>query len=199
MNEALKHFIDISKATTPTVYDNLDEAALTAAADLIDACRARGGRVHITGIGKTAHVATYAAALLSSTGTPAYYLHGTESVHGSCGQLAEQDIVLSISNSGKTPESLAAARAVRNLGCRLIAITGNPESPLAQMADLHLFAGVEQEGGPLNRAPRLSVLAEMIVIQALSILLQVRRDLTPQKYISFHPSGALGQLRSDEK
>lgn len=199
MNEALKHFIDISKATTSTVYDNLDEAALTAAADLIDACRARGGRVHITGIGKTAHVATYSAALLASTGTPAYYLHGTESVHGSCGQLAEQDIVLSISNSGKTPESLAAARAVQNLGCRLIAITGNPESPLAQMADLHLFAGVEQEGGPLNRAPRLSVLAEMIVIQALSILLQARRDLTPQKYISFHPSGALGQLRSDEK
>lgn len=199
MNEALQNFIDISKATTTAIYDNLDEATLTAAADLIDDCRALGGRVHITGIGKTAHVATYAAALLASTGTPSYYLHGTESVHGSCGQLMENDIVISISNSGKTPESLAAARAVRNLGCKLIAVTGNPESPLAQMADLHLFAGVKQEGGPLNRAPRLSVLAEMIVIQALSILLQVRRDLTPQKYITFHPSGALGQLRSDEK
>lgn len=199
MNDALQNYIKIAKATTPGIYDRLDEAALTAAADLIDACREKGGRVHITGIGKTAHVATYAAALLASTGTPAYYLHGTESVHGSCGQLAEQDIVISISNSGKTPESLAAARAVRNLGCRLIAVTGNPDSPLAQMADLHLFAGVEQEGGPLNRAPRLSVLAEMIVIQALSILLQVRRDLTPQKYITFHPSGALGHLREDEK
>ena len=199
MNEALKNFIDISKATTPGIYDSLDEAALTAAADLIDDCRAKGGRVHITGIGKTAHVATYAAALLASTGTPAYYLHGTESVHGSCGQLMEHDIVISISNSGKTMESLAAARAVLNNGCRLIAITGNPESPLAELSAIHLFAGVKQEGGPLNRAPRLSILAEMIVIQALSIVLQERRDLTPQKYVTWHPGGALGQLRSNEK
>lgn len=199
MHEMLQNFIQTSLEITPQIYADLDEAALTAAADLIDNCRAKGGRLHITGIGKTAHVATYAAALFSSTGTPAYYLHGTESVHGSCGQLEANDAVIVISNSGKTVEILTAARAVQNNGCPIIAITGNADSPLAQMAALHLFAGVTQEGGPLNRAPRLSILAEMIVVQALSIVLQDRRDLTPQKYVTWHPGGALGQLRSDEK
>lgn len=198
MSDILHEFIKISTEVTPTIYENLDEAALVSAADLIDHCRANGGRLHITGVGKTAHVATYAAALFSSTGTPAYYLHGTESVHGSCGQLEPHDVVISISNSGKTAESLAAAHAVRNIGCSLIAITGNTTSPLAKLAKIHLYAGVPHEGGPLNRAPRLSVLSEMVTIQALSIVLQERRSLTPQKYVTWHPGGTLGQLRSGE-
>lgn len=138
----------------------------------------KGGRIHATGIGKRAHLCGYAASLLSSTGTPTYYLHGTEAVHGSCGQLVEGDVVICISNSGETAELKATVQAVRENGGRIVAITGNPASWLAKNADVHLFAGVSQEGDSLNRAPRLSVLAEMMVLQRLSIVLQANYGLT---------------------
>ena len=199
MSRTLQDFTAHCQKTIPQIIAGLDPAALTAAADLIDESMAQGGRLHITGIGKPSYVAGYAASLFTSTGTPAYYLHGTEAVHGSCGQLRDQDVVICISNSGKTPEMLTTAHAIRNNGCRIIAVTGNPNSPLAELADLHLFAGVPHEGGPLNRAPRLSIVAENLVLQALSLVLQERRGLTPQQYVTWHPGGTLGQLRSDEK
>lgn len=195
----LQNFIASANEVLPQVLAGLDEAALTAAADLIDEAMAKGGRLHITGIGKPSHIAGYLASLFSSTGTPAYFLHGTEAVHGSCGQLAAHDVVICISNSGKTSEMLATAHAICNNGCQIIAVTSNPESPLAKLAQVHLYAGVPCEGGPLNRAPRLSILAESIVLQALSIVLQERRNITPQQYVTWHPGGTLGQLRSEEK
>ena len=91
-----------------------------AAAQLIRESQAKGGRIHVTGIGKCSHVSTYAASLLSSTGNPAYYLHGTEAVHGSCGQLAAGDVVIAISNSGETGELKATVLAVKNNGCKVI-------------------------------------------------------------------------------
>ena len=166
---------------------------------LIAACRRKGGRIHATGIGKPAHLCGYAASLLSSTGTPTYYLHGTEAVHGSCGQLVEGDVVICISNSGETAELKATVQAVRENGGRIVAITGNPASWLAKNADVHLFAGVSQEGDSLNRAPRLSVLAEMMVLQRLSIVLQADYGLTSTQYVRWHPAGRLGQLREDER
>ena len=160
--------------------------------------RRNGNRLHISGIGKTAYAAEYAAALFSSTGTPAYFLHGTEAVHGSCGQLVSGDIVIFLSNSGKTPEMQAAVAAVHANGCQIIGISGDPQSWLAQTSDCHLFAGVPEEGGPLNRAPRMSLLAEIILLQALSVILQANQRITPQQYIKWHPGGALGQLRAEE-
>ena len=97
-----------------------------AAAQLIRESQAKGGRIHVTGIGKCSHVSTYAASLLSSTGNPAYYLHGTEAVHGSCGQLAAGDVVIAISNSGETGELKATVLAVKNNGCKVIGVSGNP-------------------------------------------------------------------------
>lgn len=169
------------------------------AAQLIWDAQANGGRVHITGIGKPSHVANYMASLLSSTGTPTYFLHGTEAVHGSCGQLVAGDVVICISNSGETAEMKSTVTAIKNNGCKIIGVSGNPNSWLAGQADAHLFAGVEQEGGPLNRAPRNSVLAEMLVLQGLSIVLQVQRGLSPKEYVRWHPGGALGALRENEK
>ena len=162
------------KARSPEEYE--------AAAQLILDSQAKGGRLHVTGIGKCSHVSTYAASLFSSTGNPAYYLHGTEAVHGSCGQLAAGDVVIAISNSGETAELKATVLAVQNNGCKVIGVSG-----------------VKAEGGPLNRAPRNSVLAELLTLQALSVALQVEKDWDPVKYVRCHPGGKLGELRENEK
>lgn len=182
-----------------TMAGAMDYAALEQAARLILAAQANHGRLHISGIGKPAHIAGYAASLFSSTGTPAYFLHGTEAVHGSCGQLKSGDVVIFLSNSGETQEMCAAVMSIKNNGCPVIGITGNPNSWLAKESDVHLFAGAEMEGGPLNRAPRISILAETIVLQALSVILQAHHHITPQQYVRWHPGGSLGKLREGEK
>lgn len=130
---------------------------------------------------------------------PTYFLHGTEAVHGSCGQLVPGDVVIAISNSGETAELKATVTAIRNNGCAVIAVTGGMNSWLASQAEVTLYAGVAQEGDPLNRAPRISILAEDMVLQRLSLLLQVYRNLDPVQYVKWHPGGALGQLRENEK
>lgn len=195
----LQTFLDTTKAEVDAILRTIDEHTFDEAAKLIWESEAKGGRLHITGIGKPSHVATYMASLFSSTGTPTYFLHGTEAVHGSCGQLKEGDVVICISNSGETAEMKATAMAIRHNGCKVIGVTGNPQSWLATFADAHLFAGVQNEGGPLNRAPRTSILAECIVLQGLSIVLQEKTGITPQEYVKRHPGGALGQLRDNEK
>ena len=196
---ALDIFLRITEKEFLTFLKSIREEPLKAAAQIIWNSQESGGRLHITGIGKPAHVASYMASLISSTGTPTYFLHGTEAVHGSCGQLNPGDVVICISNSGETAEMKATAMAIRNNGCKVIAITGNPESWLAQFADAHIFAGIQQEGGPLNRAPRNSILAETLVLQALSVILQEKRAITPQEYVMRHPGGSLGALRDNEK
>lgn len=170
-----------------------------AAAQLILDAQAKGNRMHITGIGKPGHVSTYMASLFSSTGNPCYFLHGTEAVHGSCGQLVAGDVVICISNSGETGELKATVLAIKNNGCKVIGVSGNPDSWLAKESDAFLFAGVKDEGGPLNRAPRNSILAETLTLQALSVALQVEQDWNPIKYVRCHPGGKLGQLRDNEK
>ena len=170
-----------------------------AAAQLILDAQAKGNRFHITGIGKPGHVSAYMASLFSSTGNPCYFLHGTEAVHGSCGQLVAGDVVICISNSGETGELKVTVQAIKNNGCKVIGVSGNPDSWLAHESDAFLFAGIGQEGGPLNRAPRNSILAELLTLQALSVALQVENGWTPEQYVRCHPGGKLGQLREDEK
>lgn len=197
--KALSAFLDSSKSSFSAYIDSVDPTALSEAAELILASQAGGGRIHVTGIGKPGHVATYAASLLSSTGNPACFLHGTEAVHGSCGQLVAGDVVIAISNSGETSELKATVNAIHANGCKVIAVTGNPESWLARHAECTLLAGVSEEGGPLNRAPRNSVNAEMLVLEALSVVLQVEKDWNPEKYVRCHPGGKLGEIRENEK
>ena len=170
-----------------------DGSALEAAADLIEAAQSRGGRVHVTGVGKPEHVAHYAASLLSSTGTPATFMHATEALHGSLGQLIAGDVVIAISNSGTTSECLLAVEAVRGYGGRVIAVTGGLNSPLSEAADVTLDAGVKEEGGPLGLAPRASVAAEILVLSALGAVLQDRLGLDQEGYAARHPAGALGK------
>lgn len=183
----------------PAFLSGMDYGCYERAAQMIHACALAGGRLHITGIGKPGHVAAYAASLFSSTGIPAYFLHGTEAVHGSCGQLVPGDVVICISNSGETPELLTALAAVKRNGCKVIGVTGRPGSTLCRESEVCLYAGTREEGGPLDRAPRNSVAAEVLCLAGLSAMLQAMVGLTPQQYVLRHPGGALGALRENEK
>lgn len=172
--------------------------AIEAAAQLIVEGEAKGGRVHVTGIGKSEHVARYTASMLSSSGTPAYFLHATECVHGSVGQVRENDLIIAISNSGETPELLYAIDVVRDFDVKIICVSGRPSSMLAQTSDVFLYAGVDNEGGSLNLIPRASILAKIFVLCALSIALESRKGLTREQYARLHPSGTLGRLARGE-
>lgn len=197
--QAMDTFVASAVEQLQSFAEKMDRNAIKAAAELIVQSQSSGGRIHITGIGKPGHVSSYIASLLSSTGNPCYFLHGTEAVHGSCGQLVEGDVVIAISNSGETAELKATVLAVKNNGCHVIGVTGNMESWLAAQSEVCLFAGVTAEGGPLNRAPRNSILAETLVLQALSVALQAEKDWDPIRYVRCHPGGKLGELRENEK
>lgn len=195
MNEQqqIKTFLDIETNEIQNFIDQIDEASLINARDLILEAECNKNRVHVTGIGKPGHVAGYIASLLSSTGTPAYELHGTEAVHGSSGQVQEGDVVIAISNSGETNELKATVETLKRNGAKIISVTGNPDSWLAKQGDAYLFAGVKQEGDDLNKPPRSSILAEIIILQCLSILLQNEKHLDPKQYVKWHPGGSLGK------
>ncbi|NLQ12492.1 SIS domain-containing protein [Olsenella sp. KGMB02461] len=187
-----QRFLDIMSQSLRDYVGAIDYDALAAAKRLILDSEAAGGRLHITGIGKPGHVSGYAASLFSSTGTPAYQLDGTECVHGSAGQVLPGDVVLAISNSGETAELKRSVECLRSNGAHIMALTGKPDSWLAQNADVVLVAGVDREGDSMNKPPRASILAEMIELQCLSILLQDERQLNPETYVRWHPAGALG-------
>ena len=197
--QAVSNFFQSVDTQMNAFLKSLSPDDYEAAAQIILEAQAKGNRLHITGIGKPGHVSAYMASLFSSTGNPCYFLHGTEAVHGSCGQLVAGDVVIAISNSGETGELKATVLAVKNNGCKIIGVSGNPDSWLAHESDAFLFAGVKEEGGPLNRAPRNSILAEILTLQALSVALQVEQDWDPIKYVRCHPGGKLGQLRDNEK
>ncbi len=198
--EAALRVLRVASEELAALHDRHASAAgatLEAAAVLIEESLAAGGRVHVTGLGKPEHVSRFAASLLSSTGTPASFLHTTEATHGSLGQIVEGDVVIAISNSGTTAETVGVARAVRAFGARVIAVTGDLESPLAAEALVTLDAGVAREGGPLDLAPRASVAAEVSVLAALSALLQDRAGFSRDDYAKRHPAGALGRKAGD--
>jgi arabinose-5-phosphate isomerase len=187
-----EHF-EVVPGELAAVAARTDLRALTAAAELILVAETAGARVHVTGVGKPEHVARYAAALLSSTGTPAAFLHGTEVTHGSVGQIRPGDVVIAISNSGATQELLRAVAALRNFGARVIAVTGNVDSELARAAEVVLEARVADEGDVLGFAPRASILAETLVLAALSVQLQEAKGFTREDYARRHPAGELGK------
>jgi arabinose-5-phosphate isomerase len=193
--DALAAF-DVAVEELIALRKRLDPDAFERAVALVRAAEAAGGRVHVTGIGKPEHVAKYAASLFSSTGTPATFLHGTEAVHGSAGQVVRGDVVIAISNSGAT-ELVATADAARALGAQVIAVTGNARSPLAARADLVLDAQVAREGGGLGFAPRASIAAELLVLAALSAALESARGFTRAEYHARHPAGALGKKSAE--
>jgi KpsF/GutQ family protein len=194
----IESFFDMVVEELSALRTRAEADAIERAADLILECESRGGRVHVTGIGKSEHVARYIASLLSSTGTPAYFLHATECVHGSAGQVCKSDVTIAISNSGSTPELLNTVEVLRDFGVKIIAVSGDSDSPLAREADVLLYAGVDNEGGALNLVPRASILAKIYVLCALSVALEAHKGLTREQYARWHPGGALGRLARGE-
>jgi arabinose-5-phosphate isomerase len=197
--DTLERFLNAVTEGMRGVVEGIDRASLEAAVELIVEAEAKGGRVHLSGVGKPEHVARYAAGLLSSTGTPATFLPATEAVHGSVGQICEGDVLIAISKSGETEELLACVTAARGMGGRTIAICGSSDSPLARCAELVVPAVISNEGGPLGLAPRVSFLAEAFVLQGLSVLLQEKKELSRKQYHRRHPAGSLGRQASSEE
>ena len=189
---AASRVLEVTARELAQLAERHDEKALLAAAFLIEEARTAGGRVHVTGLGKSEYVSRYAASLLSSTGTPATFLHTTEAAHGSLGQVVPGDAVVAVSNSGATRETVELVRLLADQGVRIVAVTGDSSSPLAEAADVVLDAAVGQEGGPLELAPRASVAAQVAVLAALSALLQERSGFGQNDYAARHPEGALG-------
>ena len=165
------------------------DARFLKAVDLLHDCR---GRVIVTGMGKSGLVGRKLAATLASTGTPAYFLHPAEGVHGDVGMVARDDVVLAISNSGETDELLAILPQLKRLGVRLVLLTGTPGSPLAKQSDVVLDVSVAEEACPMNLAPTSSTTATLALGDALAMVLFDLKGLRPEDYAAFHPRGALG-------
>jgi arabinose-5-phosphate isomerase len=151
------------------------------------------GRVVVTGMGKSGHIAGKIAATLASTGTPAFFVHPGEASHGDLGMITRQDVVLALSNSGETSEVLTILPIIKRLGVPLIAMTGNPASTMAKFATTHIHVGVEQEACPLGLAPTSSTTAALVMGDALAVSLLEARGFTRDDFALSHPGGSLGK------
>ena len=160
------------------------------AVKLVLAC---SGRVVVTGIGKSGHIGRKMAATLASTGSPAFFMHGVEAIHGDLGMLTPQDVVIAISYSGTAEELITVLSVCKRMGIPIIAITGNPQSELAGSAQVHLNVHVEQEACPLNLAPTASTTATMALGDALAVACLEARGFGAEDFARSHPGGALGR------
>jgi arabinose-5-phosphate isomerase len=157
---------------------------------LMEACK---GRVVVSGIGKSGHIARKIAATLASTGTPALFLHPAEAAHGDLGMVTAQDVLIAISYSGESSELAVVIPAVKRMGVPVIAMTGKPESRLATIADVHLDVSVEKEACPLNLAPTASTTVTLALGDALAVALLELRGFKSEDFALSHPGGALGR------
>jgi len=151
------------------------------------------GRVIVTGIGKSANIATKIVATLNSTGTPAIFMHAADAIHGDLGIIQENDVVVCISKSGNTPEIKVLLPLIKNYGNKIIAITGNPASFLGTNADFMLNSFVEKEADPNNLAPTSSTTAQLVMGDALAICLLKLNNFSSKDFAKYHPGGALGK------
>ncbi len=158
----------------------------------VELLRACGGRVIVTGMGKSGLIGRKIAATLASTGTPAYFLHPAEGVHGDLGMVARGDVVLALSNSGETDEVLAILPPLKRLGVPIVLMTGSPTSSLARQCEVVLDVSVPEEACPMNLAPTSSTTAALAVGDALALALLELRGLRPEDYAALHPRGSLG-------
>ena len=151
------------------------------------------GKVIVTGIGKSGHIARKIASTLSSTGTPAHFLHPSEALHGDLGTISKGDIVLAISNSGESAEVLSLIPYIKMLGVPLISITNNPQSTLAKHSDVHLFLNIEKEACPLELAPTTTSTATLVLGDAIAMVLLLLKGFSEKDFALRHPAGALGR------
>ena len=181
--------LEIEAKAIADLISQLDER-FTEAVHTILACR---GRIVVSGIGKSGHIARKIASTLASTGTPAFFVHPAEASHGDLGMITRDDVFIALSNSGESAELLAIVPVLKRQGAKLISMTGNPESALAREADVHLYAGAEKEACPLNLAPTASTTAALALGDALAVALMHAKGFTRDEFALSHPGGTLGR------
>ena len=173
--------------------DNLRNYIDDAFVEAVETIFSASGRVVVTGIGKSANIATKIVSTFNSTGTPALFLHAADAIHGDLGMVRPGDVVICISKSGNTPEIKVLVPLIRNFGNKIIAIVGNTDSFLAREADLVLNTTVEHEACPNNLAPTSSTTAQLVMGDALAVALIECRNFSARDFARFHPGGALGK------
>lgn len=181
--------LEIEAQAIRSLRDRIGENFISA----LDLILASSGRVVVSGIGKSGHIARKIASTLASTGTPAFFVHAAEAGHGDLGMIRPEDVFICISNSGESAELLTIVPMVKRQGAKLIAMTGQPDSTLAREADVHLDAGVEQEACPLNLAPTASTTAALALGDALAVALLDARGFSEADFARSHPGGSLGR------
>jgi arabinose-5-phosphate isomerase len=186
---AARRVLDIEARAIDALSDRLGDDFAAAVRLVLDST----GRVIVSGLGKSGHIARKIAATMASTGTPAYFVHAAEALHGDLGMIHRDDVLIALSNSGETAELLAVVPLVRRQGGRTIAMTGKPDSTLARLADVHLDAGVAMEACSLNLAPTASTTCALALGDALAVALLDARGFREDDFARSHPGGALGR------
>jgi arabinose-5-phosphate isomerase len=181
--------LEIEAAALEALRQGLDQSFARACG----LCLRCSGRIVVTGMGKSGHVAHKVAATLASTGSPAFFLHPGEASHGDLGMLTRNDLLLALSNSGETAEVLTLLPQVKRLAVPLIALTGNPDSTLARAADVHINVAVAEEACPHNLTPTASTTAALVMGDALAVALLEARGFSPEDFARSHPGGSLGR------
>ena len=185
--------LSIEAAALQTMCDRLEGKnadAFLLAIDLLHACK---GRIVVSGIGKSGHIARKIAATFASTGSPAFFVHPAEASHGDLGMVTRDDVFVALSNSGETSELLTIVPIIKRTGAKLIALTGSALSSLAQLADAHLDTSVAKEACPLNLAPTTSTTAALAMGDAMAVALLDARGFQAEDFIRSHPAGRLGR------
>lgn len=197
IRQLAKAVIENEAAAVKALRDRINDNFVLACQYLL-ACE---GRIIVTGIGKSGHIANKIAATFASTGSPAFFMHPSEASHGDIGVITKRDVVVAISNSGNTEEILAILPIIKLLEVPLISITGNPNSNLAKMANINVDVSVEKEACPLGLVPTSSTTATLAMGDALAIALLEARGFTAEDFARSHPGGSLGRrllLRVDD-
>ena len=189
LKQSASAVIEIEARAIELLKDRIDDNFLRAC-QLMFECP---GRVVVSGMGKSGHIARKIAATLASTGTPAFFVHPGEASHGDLGMITRKDVVLALSNSGETDELLTILPVIKRQGMPLIVMTGNPGSSLATMGDVHLDVSVPAEACPLGLAPTASTTAALVMGDALAIALLEARGFTDEDFARSHPAGSLGR------
>ena len=184
-----RRVLEVEAAAILGIIQHLDQA-FVGAVETIATCN---GRVVTMGVGKSGIICKKISATLASTGTPSFFMHPTEAIHGDMGMLVKGDVVLAVSNSGETEELVRLLPSIKRVGAEIIAITGNPASTLARGADHHLNAAISKEACPLGLAPTASTTATLALGDALAMALLVRRGFKEEDFAFLHPGGKLGK------
>ena len=171
------------------LIDRLD----TSFEDAVNLISHSSGRVILTGMGKSGHIAKKVSATMASTGTPSFFLHPAEGIHGDLGMVTAQDVIIAYSNSGETGEILNIIPSVKRIGAKMIAVVGNVNSTLAKNSDVVLYAGAEKEADSLGLAPTSSTTAALALGDALAVTLMEKMHFTADNFAVFHPGGSLGR------